>query len=195
MRLTLFFSLLLITTSCSAKKNYMKIKALNEDGTYNAVIEIPAGTNEKWEVRKKTGHMVWDKKNGKKRLVNYLPYPANYGMIPSTHAGDGDPQDVMVLGTSRKRGSIIKVHLLGYLTAIDDGESDNKWLAVMDESELSGKERKRTNLHKVRTLDQLNREFPGITDIIKIFFTNYKRKKKDFSPKMVIKGWKSQTKI
>jgi inorganic pyrophosphatase len=71
------------------------------DGLVNAVVEIPAGECEKWEV-KSDGVMRWDMKDDKPRTVKYLGYPCNYGMVPRTKlgkelGGDGDPLDMLVL--------------------------------------------------------------------------------------------------
>ncbi|MCA9215002.1 MAG: ADP-ribosylglycohydrolase family protein, partial [Planctomycetales bacterium] len=49
-----------------------------EPGLVNIVVEIPAGTNAKWEVDKQTGRLEWDIRDGKPRVVKYLPYPGNY---------------------------------------------------------------------------------------------------------------------
>src|SRR5512138_660118 len=73
---------------------YVDIPALNPDGTVNAVIEIPAGTNAKFETDTATGRIFWEFKKGKPRIVDYPGYPGNYGMVPRTLGGDGDPLDV-----------------------------------------------------------------------------------------------------
>ena len=52
-----------------------------ENGVVNAVVEIPSGTLEKWEVNKASGQVSWEKRNNAGRVVNYLGYPGNYGMI------------------------------------------------------------------------------------------------------------------
>ena len=57
--------------------------------------------------------MIWEFKDGKPRIVKYLGYPGNYGMVPKTLlpenlGGDGDPLDVIVLGPQVERGSVIK---------------------------------------------------------------------------------------
>ena len=44
----------------------------------HVVVEIPAGTNDKWEVDKETGVLRWEQKNGQPRVVQYLAYPAQY---------------------------------------------------------------------------------------------------------------------
>lgn len=76
---------------------------LNHDGDVNAVVEIPAGTLDKWELSKSNGQVEWETVNDVPRVVNYLGYPGNYGMIPRTllpkdDEGDADPLDILVLG-------------------------------------------------------------------------------------------------
>ena len=142
--------------------------AVNDDGTVNVVVEIPAGTDAKWEVGE-DGALRWEFKDGAPRVVRYLPYPGNYGMVPRTllseeQGGDGDPLDVLVLGPARERGSVVRASLVGVLTLLDDGAQDDKLLAVE-----AG-----TSLGHVRDLDQLEREFPGVTRIVETWFANYK---------------------
>jgi inorganic pyrophosphatase len=138
-------------------------------------VEIPAGSNQKWEV-KKNGKLVWDQKNGKNRYINYLAYPGNYGMIPQTLSGDGDPFDILVLGPGKKRGAVIKAKVIGVLKTLDDGEEDDKLIAVYDSSELDKIESETTNLYNVSNLKQMRSEFPGVLEIISLFFLNYKGK-------------------
>ena len=58
--------------------------AKTTEGSVNAVIEIPSGTRQKWEINKKTGVLEWEQVAGKGRIVEYLGYPGNYGFIPKT---------------------------------------------------------------------------------------------------------------
>lgn len=143
--------------------------ALNPEGTINAVIEIPAGTTAKWEVSKPHGELKWKFKKGKPRVVKYLGYPANYGMIPRTLlpkelGGDGDPLDVVVLGRALPRGSVVEAIVLGVLKLLDRGEQDDKILAVPKESPL----------HRVNSIKELDIKFPGVTAIVETWFLNYK---------------------
>ena len=154
-----------------SNKNYLKdFSALNTDGSINVVIEIPAGTNAKWEVSKDNGFLEWEFKNNKPRVVNYLPYPANYGMIPSTiqsyeSGGDGDPIDVILLGDALERGLVIKAKPIGVIKMLDDGEVDDKILAIAKNSIFYS---------KVEEIDDLWRYFNGTLEILKIWFENYK---------------------
>ena len=143
--------------------------AFSTSGNVNVVVEIPAGTNAKWEVDKSTGELRWELKNGKPRIVSYLGYPGNYGMIPRTLfskelGGDGDPLDVIVIGKALPRGSVVEARAIGVLKLLDDGEQDDKIIAVMSDSELG----------KISSIEELNREFQGITEILEIWFSNYK---------------------
>jgi inorganic pyrophosphatase len=141
----------------------------SEDGSIRVVVEIPAGTNQKWEVTKPEGVLRREFRNGEPRVVRYLSYPANYGMIPRTllpeeAGGDGDPLDVVVLGEAVPRGSVIDAKLIGVLRLLDDGEQDDKLIAV----------RAGTPLYEVDDIDQLDRSFNGVSAILEIWFSNYK---------------------
>lgn len=108
--------------------------------------------------------MAWEIKNGKPRVVTYLSYVGNYGMIPRTLSGDGDPLDILVLGEAFPRGSIVQAKIIGVLKCLDDGEMDDKLIAVRPDSFFAG----------IASLKELNEKFPGVTSIIEIWFTNYK---------------------
>ncbi len=108
---------------------------LDSAGNITVVVEIPAGTNDKWEVDKITGRLAWEQRDGSPRVVSFLPYPGNYGFIPRTllsreTGGDGDPLDVIILGPALPRGSVSSARLLGVLRMQDGGEDDDKLIAV-----------------------------------------------------------------
>lgn len=135
----------------------------------NIVVEIPTGSTEKWEVNKETGTIERDSINGQPRTVQYLGYPGNYGFIPQTllpkaAGGDGDPLDIIVLGPAVERGTVIRCKIIGVLKLLDNGEQDDKLIAVAKETPLS----------TVFDIAQLDKEFPGILEIIATWFSNYK---------------------
>jgi len=139
------------------------------EGRIRVVVEIPAGTNAKWEVDKESGDIAWEFKKGRPRVVQYLAYPANYGMVPQTllpkeEGGDGDPLDVVVLGPAVARGTVLEVRLVGVLRLLDGGEQDDKLLAVQSEGPLSD----------VASLAELDERYVGVTRILDLWFTNYK---------------------
>ncbi len=99
-------------------------KAPNE---FYVVIEIPAyGPPVKYEVDKETGLLMVD------RFMNVaMGYPANYGYVPKTLAGDGDPVDVLVLTPHPVvAGSVIKCRAVAVLDTTDEKGTDAKLLAV-----------------------------------------------------------------
>ena len=145
------------------------IKPILENGEVNAVIEIPAGTTEKWEYSKSTGKLQREMVDNKPRTVKYLGYPGNYGMIPKTllskeKGGDGDPLDILVIGPPVERGQILKCKIIGVLHLLDGGEQDDKLIAVSSDSPF----------YTINNIDNLNNDYKGITTIIEIWFTNYK---------------------
>jgi inorganic pyrophosphatase len=133
------------------------------------VVEIPTGSTQKWEVEKPSGDLKWEFKHGKPRVVQYLGYPGNYGMVPRTllsqeNGGDGDPLDVLILAPAVPRGSIVEVKIIGLLKMSDTGERDDKLIAVMAGDVFD----------KVDSIDDLDVEFPGVTNIVETWFANYK---------------------
>lgn len=91
-----------------------------------AIIEIPMGTKNKYEINKETGKI-------KLNRVQYstMTYPAEYGFIDETLANDGDPLDILVLTTDPTfPGCIVDARVIGYLETIDAGYGDNKIIAV-----------------------------------------------------------------
>jgi inorganic pyrophosphatase len=141
----------------------------NSNGTINVVIEIPAGTNEKWEVDKSSGALKWEFRDGAPRRVQYMGYPGNYGMIPRTvlpteDGGDGDPLDVIVLGSAVPRGSVVEARSIGVLKLLDNDEVDDKIIAVLIGSPFE----------EITKLKDLNLRFQGVTQMLEIWFENYK---------------------
>lgn len=97
-----------------------------EGKDFYTVIEIPQGSFTKYEIDADNGHVLVDR-------YQSMPvvYPANYGSIPSSHAGDGDPLDALVYTREPiVPGALIKVRAIGVLKMIDGGEEDDKIVAV-----------------------------------------------------------------
>ena len=91
-----------------------------------AIIEIPSGSRNKYELDKKTGIMKLDRV-----LYSAVHYPGDYGLIPRTLHEDGDPLDVLVLVKEETfPGCMIDVRPLGVLRMLDRGEPDDKILAT-----------------------------------------------------------------
>jgi inorganic pyrophosphatase len=93
----------------------------------NVVIEIPMNAEPvKYEVDKDTGAIFVDRV-----LTTPMRYPCNYGYIPHTLSGDGDPADVLVvMPLPLIPGSVIRVRPVGMLKMTDEAGEDTKLLAV-----------------------------------------------------------------
>ena len=103
-----------------------KIKVGSSPDKINAVIEIPYGSNIKYEIDKASGALCVDRV-----LYGAMFYPANYGFVPNTLADDGDPADVLVLNEyPLAAGSVIPCRLIGVLMMEDESGMDEKLLAV-----------------------------------------------------------------
>ncbi len=93
----------------------------------NVVIEVPIGGEPiKYEMDKEAGALVVDR-----FLYTSMRYPGNYGFIPHTLSGDGDPCDVIVANTRAiVPGAIMSCRIVGVLLMEDEAGGDEKLLAV-----------------------------------------------------------------
>jgi inorganic pyrophosphatase len=154
--------------SYSSKRNLLtNYMPRNQDGTLNVVVEIPAGTSEKWEVNEDGSALVRDFTGDTPRVIDYLPYPGNYGLIPRTlldaeRGGDGGALDVMVIGPSVPRGTVVRARPIGIVRVVDRMEQDDKILAVM-----AG-----PTLKEVYDIESLEARYPGASQIISIWWSN-----------------------
>ncbi len=149
------------------------------DDIYQILVEIPAGSRQKWEVNHKSGYIEWEFKNNKPREVKFLGYPGNYGFIPQTLSGDGDALDIIVLSENANRGDILKVKVIGMLKLMDKGKSDNKVIAITHDGVFK----------KIDTLKEMLLKKPNVISIIRAWFEGYKD-----AGKMVFMGYEDRKK-
>ena len=145
----------------------------------NVVIEVPIGGEPiKYEMDKEAGALVVDR-----FLYTSMRYPGNYGFIPNTLSGDGDPVDVIVANTRAIiPGAVINCRVVGVLMMEDEAGQDEKILAVPS-TKLT---RRYENIENYTDL-------PGITlEQIEHFFGHYK----DLEPGKWVKllGWQDAEK-
>ena len=182
----LFLLFLFACNSFNEIESYIHdIEPISISGNINAVIEIPSGTHDKFEVSKETGQIVQDIEDGLPRKIKYIGYPGNYGMIPKTllspeTGGDGDPLDVIVLGEQLQKGSVVEIKLIGILKMLDEGEVDDKLIAVMVNNSI---------FSDVNSFNELKKLYQGITEILEMWFTNYKG-----SNKVIVNGFEDEKK-
>jgi len=93
---------------------------------FPVVIEIPKGSTNKYELDKDTGLLRLDR-----ALYSAVHYPADYGFIPRTYCGDGDPLDVLVLGQEPVYPlTIVEARAIGVMRMRDEKGVDDKIVAV-----------------------------------------------------------------
>ncbi|CAM3466080.1 inorganic diphosphatase [Halomonas lysinitropha] len=124
--LPLIAASLLSTTAAQAQNVFDYPQTEDAPATFHVVNEIPAGGFTKYEINADQGQLIVD------RYVSMpVRYPANYGSITSSAGGDGDPLDALVITRDAiYPGAVIKVKPIGVLRMIDDGEADDKIIAV-----------------------------------------------------------------
>ena len=140
----------------------------------NVLIEVPLRSDPiKYEYDKDSGFIFVDR-----YLYTTMFYPCNYGFVPNTLSGDGDPIDVMVVGRMPvMSGAVLRARPIGVLEMEDEAGTDEKLLAV-----------------PIDKITQINRNVRSYQDLPEIdlariahFFEHYK----DLEPNkwVKIKGW------
>lgn len=141
---------------------------------FNVIIEIPMNSDPvKYEVDKETGAMFVDR-----FMSTPMRYPCNYGYIPHTLCGDGDPADVLViLPLPLVPGSVIRCRPVAVMMMQDEAGSDEKVLAVPVDKVFNG-------YSHVHDIDQVSKHW---LERIGHFFQHYK----DLEPGKWVKisGW------
>ena len=97
-----------------------------ENNIFDMIVEIPRNSNVKYEFDKELGRMRCD------RIISTsMLYPGNYGYIPKTLSGDGDPLDILLLcDYPIYPGTVISVKVVGVLLTTDEKGEDEKLIAV-----------------------------------------------------------------
>ena len=143
----------------------MRIDAIaigkNPPDDINVVIEVPVGGEPiKYELDKEAGTLVVDR-----FLYTPMRYPGNYGFVPHTLCGDGDPLDVLCASTrALVPGCVINCRPIGVLVMEDEAGTDEKVIAVPS-----------PKLTRRYEKVQSYRDLPAITlEQIEHFFAHYK---------------------
>ena len=129
-----------------------------ENNVVHALIEIPLGSKNKYELDKKTGRILLDRV-----LYAAMIYPAEYGIVENTLAPDGDPLDILVICSDPTfPGCVVPARVLGCLSMTDNGKLDYKLISVVDcDPRYEG-------IHELEDLS------PFVLKEISNFFANYK---------------------
>ncbi len=105
-----------------------------EKGVINTIVEVSAGSINKYELITESGQLKLDR-------VGYssLAYPFTYGAIPMTWDEDNDPLDVEIVNITEPLvpGSLVEARVIGVMKFIDGGEVDDKIIAVLNDDKRS----------------------------------------------------------
>jgi inorganic pyrophosphatase len=126
---------------------------------FKTIVEIPRGSNLKFELDKGSGLLKLDRV-----LSSAVYYPANYGFIPQTLAEDDDPLDVLVYCTEPIPPlTICNARAVGMMAMVDHGQPDHKIIAVLNEDPIYSEFKRASN-------------FPThIFKMLRRFFEDYKQ--------------------
>lgn len=131
----------------------------NIPSVVNAIIEIPKGRRNKFEVDKRTGMIKLDR-----YLYSSSHYPGDYGFIPQTLAEDGDALDILVMVHEPTfSGCLIEARVIGLFRMEDRGQHDYKVLGVPHVDPL---------FEEYQDLDNVPRHF---LREVEHFFSTYKQ--------------------
>lgn len=144
-----------------------------------AVIEIPKGSKNKYELDKETGLLILDRV-----LYTSTHYPSSYGLIPRTYADDGDPLDVLVLASEPIHPLVlVRCYPIGVISMIDNGHMDDKIIAIPFEDPM---------YNSYRSIEAL----PGhIFEEMKHFFRIYKELENKDTAVNEVRGQKEAIRI
>ena len=178
---SLLLFVLTLFQNCSPAMKIFQTPTFSEENNVNCIIEIPAGTSKKIEFNKESKKFAVDVRDGKDRIIEYLPYPGNYGFIASTYSdpkvgGDGDPLDVLVLCESLETGTILATKPIGMLKLLDAGEMDYKVICIPAAEKL--------RTVSAETFEEFSKKYPNALQLIETWFSNYDH----FDP-VTIEGW------
>lgn len=178
------FLFLILFQNCNPTYKVFKTETFSKEKNVNCIIEIPAGTSKKIELDKTSKKFAVDVRNGKERIIEYLPYPGNYGFIASTYSnrdegGDGDPLDVLVLCESLKTGTILETKPIAMLRLLDNGEEDFKVICIPSDRKLQ--------TVSAETFTEFSEKYPSAIEIIEMWFINYNP-----SDRVQIIGWSDE---
>lgn len=124
-----------------------------------SIIEIPQGSKAKYELDKASGMLRLDRV-----LFSSLNYPHNYGFIPQTLGDDNDPLDIIVISQiDVDPMCIVEAKVIGVLRMIDNGEGDDKIIAVAK------------NDMSVNHINDVSELPPHLTVELQNFFEDYKK--------------------
>jgi inorganic pyrophosphatase len=159
--------LMIISFGCEPR-DYSRLPAHSRQHFLNAVIEIPAGSNMKTFYCPISHRFKIEMDEDRERRLEYLPYPANFGFIPSTRLGvegnEGGHIDILVISERLDIGTVIETIPVGLLIIKDEFRTDYKVLALPADREKQ--------VVRAESFFALKESYPALINIIETWFIN-----------------------
>ena len=127
---------------CQQPVDYSRLSAFADSGQLQAVIEIPSGSSLEVAFNQRTGEFEPGDGGEAERVINFLPYPGNYGFIPGTvtpgagNDGEARPLNVLVIGRQQTTGTVLEVVPLGMLLLKSGSVLEPQVIAVPVDEDL-----------------------------------------------------------
>lgn len=150
----------------SCKKDYAELPAYTGNKQLQAVIETPAGSNHKLVYNRENKEFISDKFADMDRVIGFLPYPGNFGFIPSTEIdSNGKGLEILVLSERVETGAVVEVIPVGLIQLETAGELQHIVVAVPA--------RPSERRIDVTNFVALSQEYPAVKTILQNWFANY----------------------
>ncbi|MGY2131586.1 inorganic diphosphatase [Hymenobacter sp. HD11105] len=174
-------SLLLSLGVAGCQTDYAELPTFSpERKLMQAVIEVSAGTNYEQRYDPANNKFAPQQRAGKDRMLEFLPYPGNYGFVPSTSTASGNALAILVLAESQPAGTVLEVLPIGLVVLDKAGVLERVVLAV------PARPSQRILPH-VTTWDDFTQGYPAAQQILRLWFQH-----SDNPGAVRIMGWKDE---
>lgn len=165
MRLIWLLPLLALLAGCQT--DYANLPTYSGARQLQAVIEVPAGSAHRMVYNRETKEFENAKVAGKDHVLEFLPYPANFGFIPSTEINSkGKPLEALVIAESQPPGTVLEIIPLGILQLETAGELQHIVVAVPA--------RPSEQLISATNFAALTKEYAAVKNILQTWFANHR---------------------
>ena len=146
------------------------------------VVEIPAGTNHKYKYDSDQKKITLEHKPQGEQMINFLPFPGNYGFIPATSTGAEGKEalQVLLLSEALPSGIVVEIIPIAALLLAEDGKPVTKIIAVPKDSSL--------RILTATDFSEFLIEYDAAKRIIEEWFLHYQRKRN-----VISFGWRDQS--
>lgn len=172
---------LLLLSLAGCKTDYADLSTYSNSRQLQAVIETPAGTSYKVRYNRETKEFVNEKEAGLDRVIRFLPYPGNYGFIPSTETEeDGRGLGIFVIAESVATGTVMDVIPVATLL-LQHVNGDLEAIVVAVPARPS------EQLISATDYRSLSQQYPAVKEIIQKWFAHHHP-----TAQTKVVGWKDE---